>query len=169
MERPWTQERFAKNEAQKKSLVPVRRALVLVALLALGLAAWTTWRYVRVKAAISPIRSIAVLPLSNLSGDPSEEYFADGMTDQLITDLAKVGSLRVISRTSVMQYKGTREITQRFGLFIGHPHCRQISVTMAACELQRIPAIRLHPVSGLFRNQLPCHFSSALSTLSLNI
>jgi TolB-like protein/Tfp pilus assembly protein PilF len=49
------------------------------------------------------------LPLANLSGDPSEEFFADGMTDQLITDLAKVGSLRVISRTSVIQYKGTKK------------------------------------------------------------
>jgi len=55
------------------------------------------------------LNSIAVLPLDNLSGDPSEEFFADGMTDQLITDLAKVGSLRVISRTSVLRYKGTKE------------------------------------------------------------
>ena len=55
------------------------------------------------------LNSIAVLPLENLSGDPSEEFFADGMTDQLITDLAKVGSLRVISRTSVMQYKGAKK------------------------------------------------------------
>jgi TolB-like protein/DNA-binding winged helix-turn-helix (wHTH) protein/Tfp pilus assembly protein PilF len=55
------------------------------------------------------LNSIAVLPLENLSGDPTQEFFADGMTDQLITDLAKVGSLRVISRTSVMRYKGTRK------------------------------------------------------------
>lgn len=52
-------------------------------------------------------RSIAVLPLENLSGDPSQEYFAEGMTDQLITDLAKIGSLRVISRTSTNQFKKT--------------------------------------------------------------
>jgi adenylate cyclase len=52
------------------------------------------------------IRSIAVLPLENLSGDPAQEYFADGMTDELITDLARISALRVISRTSVMQYKG---------------------------------------------------------------
>ena len=54
-------------------------------------------------------RSIAVLPLENLSGDPSQEYFADGMTDELITNLAKIESLRVISRTSVMQYKQVRK------------------------------------------------------------
>lgn len=60
-------------------------------------------------AAAPTIRSIAVLPLENLSGDPSQEYFADGMTDELITDLAKIRSLKVISRTSVMQYKGTRK------------------------------------------------------------
>jgi TolB-like protein/Tfp pilus assembly protein PilF len=47
-----------------------------------------------------------VLPLENLSGDPAQEYFADGMTDELITDLAKISGLRVISRTSVMKFKG---------------------------------------------------------------
>ena len=53
------------------------------------------------------IESLAVLPLVNLSHDPEEEYFADGMTDELITRLSKIGALRVISRTSVMHYKDT--------------------------------------------------------------
>jgi TolB-like protein len=55
------------------------------------------------------VKSLAVLPLANLSGDPQQEYFTEGMTDQLISDLAKVASLRVISRTSVMQYKNTKK------------------------------------------------------------
>jgi TolB-like protein/DNA-binding winged helix-turn-helix (wHTH) protein/Flp pilus assembly protein TadD len=55
------------------------------------------------------IRSLAVLPLDNLSGDASQSYFADGMTDELITDLAQISALRVISRTSVMVYKGARK------------------------------------------------------------
>ena len=57
----------------------------------------------------SPLQRIAVLPLENLSGDPEQEYFADGMTDALITDLAKIRALTVISRTSIMQYKGVRK------------------------------------------------------------
>ncbi|MBV9764150.1 MAG: winged helix-turn-helix domain-containing protein [Acidobacteriaceae bacterium] len=54
------------------------------------------------------IRSLAVLPLENLSNDPNQEYFADGLTDELITQLAKLGGVRVISRTSVMPYKKVR-------------------------------------------------------------
>ncbi|MBA3352520.1 MAG: winged helix-turn-helix domain-containing protein, partial [Blastocatellia bacterium] len=56
-----------------------------------------------------PIQSIAVLPLEDLSGDASQEYFVDGMTEALITDLGKISALRVISRPSVIQYKGTRK------------------------------------------------------------
>jgi TolB-like protein len=58
-------------------------------------------------AAPRTIRSIAVLPLDNFSGDPRQEYFSDGLTDELTTDLATISALRVISRGSVMQYKGT--------------------------------------------------------------
>jgi len=55
------------------------------------------------------IRSIAVLPLTNISGDPSQGYFADGMTEELITEMGQISSLRVISRTSTMTYKGTKK------------------------------------------------------------
>jgi TolB-like protein/Tfp pilus assembly protein PilF len=55
------------------------------------------------------IESLAVLPLENLSSDPEQEYFADGMTDELITALANIGGLRIISRTSVKQFKGVRK------------------------------------------------------------
>ena len=72
------------------------------------------------KTGTEHIRSLAVLPLENLSRDPEQEYFADGMTEQLITDLAKISELKVISRTSVMQYKGARkplpQIAQELGV-----------------------------------------------------
>ncbi len=61
------------------------------------------------------IRSIAVLPLENLSRDPEQEYFADGMTDALINDLARIGALRVVSRTSVMRFKGTQKTLRQIG------------------------------------------------------
>src|ERR1700722_14027896 len=83
--------------------------LTLFAVLVIGIAIWLARAGGASTSAAPRLNSIAVLPLDNLSGDPSQEFFADGMTDQLITDLAKVGSLRVISRTSVMQYKGTRK------------------------------------------------------------
>jgi len=55
------------------------------------------------------IQSLAVLPLENLSKDPEQEYFADGLTDELITDLAKIASMRVISRGSIIRYKGSKK------------------------------------------------------------
>ncbi|MBI3474800.1 MAG: winged helix-turn-helix domain-containing protein [Acidobacteria bacterium] len=80
-------------------------ALVLLALLAVAIMRWRDRS--ATNALSSPIRSLAVLPLENLSGD-TQDYFADGMTDELITDLAQISALRVISRTSVMPYKGAR-------------------------------------------------------------
>lgn len=61
------------------------------------------------------ISALAVIPLENLSHDPEQEYFADGMTDELITDLAKMGTARVTSRTSVMRYKGTKKTIREIG------------------------------------------------------
>jgi len=61
------------------------------------------------RAAGPGIRSLAVLPLENISADPGQDYFTEGMTEELITNLGKISGLRVISRTSVMQYKGTKK------------------------------------------------------------
>ena len=78
-------------------------ALVLTALYLTG------WPWKPGSAADARIDGIAVLPLDNLSGDPAQEYFADGMTEALTADLAQIGALRVIARASVMQYKGTKQ------------------------------------------------------------
>ena len=82
---------------------------VIGALLVLSLSILSVWLFRSRPPALSGIRSLAVLPLENLSGDASQNYFADGMTDELITDLAQISALRVISRTSVMVYKGARK------------------------------------------------------------
>ncbi len=70
---------------------------------------------VPVRPAPRRIRSLVVLPLANLSGDPEQEYFADGMTEALITDLAQIRAIRVISRTSAMQYKGAAKPLPQIG------------------------------------------------------
>lgn len=91
-------------------------ALVSVAVVAamLFIFAWLNPRLDQRAHADSPkIRSLAVLPLQNLSGDATQDFLADGMTDELITELGKSTALRVISRTSVTQYKGTKKSLQQ--------------------------------------------------------
>jgi TolB-like protein/DNA-binding winged helix-turn-helix (wHTH) protein/Tfp pilus assembly protein PilF len=83
-----------------------------IKLVVLGLAlvaASVVWVFYRDIYVAPTIRSLAVLPLENLSGDSSQDYFVDGMTDELITRLAQISALRVISRTSVMTYKNARK------------------------------------------------------------
>ena len=99
------------NQAPQKA----KRVWAVMALVALGLAlvsgsAWL-WRKrstERLASASSRIRSLAVLPLENLSGNPEQDYFADGITEALIGRLSTIQGLQVISRTSSMQFKGTR-------------------------------------------------------------
>ena len=80
---------------------------ILLLLILAVVAAWQiSWRSRGSATSDTPaIHSLAVLPLENLSGDPGQDYFADSMTDELITNLGQIGELRVISRTSAMQYK----------------------------------------------------------------
>jgi serine/threonine protein kinase/Flp pilus assembly protein TadD len=88
------------------------RILTLIALVGVLIIAGLVYaRFFRQSspAALAEIKSLAVLPLENISGDASQDYFADGMTESLITDLASSGALRVISRPSVMQYKGLKK------------------------------------------------------------
>lgn len=95
-----------------KTWTQVAAALGIAVALLFGLRA-TVWRHQASAMASAPrIQSLAVLPLENLSKDPEQEYFADGMTEALITDLGKIGELRVISRTSVMHFKGTKKSLQ---------------------------------------------------------
>ena len=101
---------------------PRSRAAILGAFAAVLVLAAGTAAYVhlsptgkRVTGVLPAIHSLAVLPFENLSADKEQEYFADGMTDALTTDLAQIGSLRVISRTSAMQFKGSKETLPQVG------------------------------------------------------
>jgi TolB-like protein/DNA-binding winged helix-turn-helix (wHTH) protein/tetratricopeptide (TPR) repeat protein len=92
------------SQTSRKSRSRFRVANIVLACFAALAIVWL----LAVRHDSAPIRSLAVLPLNNLSGDPSQEYFADGMTDELITELARIPNLRVVSRTSVMATKGSR-------------------------------------------------------------
>jgi TolB-like protein/DNA-binding winged helix-turn-helix (wHTH) protein/Tfp pilus assembly protein PilF len=96
------------SQAEKRG--PWRPAWLMFPLsLVLALLAFLAWTIYPREATSGKIRSLAVLPLESLSGDASQDYFADGMTDALITDLGQIRALRVISRTSVMSYKRVRK------------------------------------------------------------
>lgn len=90
-----------------KRITANRILILVVIILALSVAVAMYWARLHPRA--PQILSLAVLPLENVSGDENQEYFADGMTDSLITNLAGLQSVRVISRTSVMHYKGSRK------------------------------------------------------------
>jgi TolB-like protein len=111
-------EGFEKLGSAPQAAVPTSKRLPvagvvgvgLVAILAAIIAAWFTGdvqEWIAGDSSSPNIESIAVLPLDNLSGDPEQEYFADGMTEALTAALAKIGALKVISRTSAVRYKGS--------------------------------------------------------------
>jgi TolB-like protein/DNA-binding winged helix-turn-helix (wHTH) protein/Tfp pilus assembly protein PilF len=103
--------------AQKSRILALVEVAVLLVVLLYLLG--NLWRQRMAGDDQAPIRSLAVLPLQNLSSDPSQEYFADGMTDELITDLAQIHQLKVVSKTSVMRYKWTRDPLPQIGRDLG--------------------------------------------------
>src|SRR5215472_10544262 len=98
------------QSASRHWIVPlVVAGLLVIAALLFALDAGGLRNRLLSRSATQPkIHSVAVLPLTNLSGDPQQEYFADAMTEELISELSRINSLKVISRTSVMQYKGEK-------------------------------------------------------------
>ena len=101
----------------KNNSVPWKVVIALLAVATILVAVNTGKLRTRIfaKSNAPEIRSIAVLPLDNLSKDPGQDYFSDGVTDALTTELAQIGALRVISRTSALHFKGTRETLPEIG------------------------------------------------------
>jgi adenylate cyclase len=143
---PWERDAELKperREVRRQRSIPVGWVVTAVLLL-LVIAAWFLFgRYhmssKRSAVAELPAKSIAVLPFENLSRDPDNEFFTDGVQDEILSDLAKVADLRVISRTSVMQYKAgaqrnLREIAQQLGV----AHVVEGSVQRAANKVRVI-------------------------------
>ena len=101
--------KFAQRHKTEASTAVMGIVVLATAATIFGLNAFRARERLAAGTPTPQIQSLAVLPLANLSGDPAQEYFSDGMTDALITELAQIGSLRVISRTSSMLYKQTKK------------------------------------------------------------
>ncbi len=98
----------AEMHVSRRKLIATAGGLVLL-FAVVGLSTGKLREWLHRPGSTPRIESLAVLPLDNLSHDPEQDYFADGMTEELITELAQIRALRVISRTSIMQYKGTHK------------------------------------------------------------
>jgi serine/threonine-protein kinase len=121
--------------AQPKSTIP-KWAMIgaVAALIVMGFLLWSK-RTPTISAA--PNKSIAVLPFENLSSDKENAYFTDGVQDEILTDLAKIADLKVISRTSVMQYKsGLARNLRKIGEELGVAHVVEGSVQRAANKIR---------------------------------
>jgi len=120
---------LGQGDQRKQQVLAWIGALALVVAVGVGLFALRDRLFPSAASRAGTIRSLAVLPLANLSGDPSQEYFADGMTEELITSLAPLPDLKVISRTSVMRYKGTNKPVPQIARELGVDGIIEGSVT----------------------------------------
>lgn len=125
--------------------VGVAAALLVSALITWNFHGWRQWLSSKLSTS-PPIQSIAVLPLLNLSSDPDQQFFADGMTDELITNLAQIGSLRVISHTSAMAYSGTHKSAPQIARELGVDALVEGSVVRSGNKV-RITAQLIHAAS----------------------
>lgn len=119
---------------------PRRRLAVLTAaLLAVAVVAWTEWR-VWINPPPPTVADaavvVAVLPFENLSGDPAQDYFADGVTQDLITDLSRLSALQVVARNSVLAYRGSAESETAIGRALGADYVVKGSVQRAGGRLR---------------------------------
>ncbi len=138
------------SSTQARPRPVTKRAAVVAAIAALvlfaGAAAWWSSAFTGSGGAMAPIRSIAVLPMDNLSADASEEYFSDGMTEELISNLAQVHALKVISRTSVMRYKKTTKLLSEIARELGADAIIEGSVRRVGGRV-RVTAQLIHAAS----------------------
>jgi eukaryotic-like serine/threonine-protein kinase len=110
----------ATTRSRRWAIGPAVAVVAAIVVAVIGAAVWSRGRPAGGASSGGPrIHAIAVLPLANLSGDATQDFFADGMTEALITDLARVKGLDVISRTSVVQYKGTQKALRQIAHELG--------------------------------------------------
>jgi len=138
---PAVPEKFKTGRAAKSPTRPtylIAAALIIAALATGGFLFWQGRKpKTSAVAATIPEKSIAVLPFENLSGDPDNAYFTDGVQDEILTDLAKIADLKVISRMSVMQYKsGLARNLRKIGEELGVAHVVEGSVQRAANKIR---------------------------------
>jgi eukaryotic-like serine/threonine-protein kinase len=149
--------RVARPSAQDRAgTSPVRRVergglLALAAVLIALVAGVAMYRGGGVASGPPPIRSIAVLPFKNLTGDPNQEYFSDGMTESLIARLAQIHSLAVTSRTSAMGFKNTQQLIPEIGRALGVDAVVESSVQRSGTRVRIIAGlIRASPETHLW-------------------
>lgn len=118
-------------------------------------------------ASSTPIRSIAVLPLENLTGRPGDEYFADGMTEMLITELSGIGALRVLSRQSVRAFKGSDRPLRELSDLLGVDAVLEGSVLRAGDRIRVVvQLVRVDPEAHVWANAYDRDLGDVLSLYS---